>query len=394
MKLRRFVPIVVVLTACSGTTARHRNCVTSRDAEDRARWSVNLESAPGALAVDETGAVVTLDGDAVLALDGDGTQAWRTAVPGAGLDWPVIDGDIVVVPVSRPEGAGCVALDRESGDVRWRVGVGPGVIAASAVAGGRVVCASADGTLVVADRASGDPRWSVKLAEYFGGPVAISPRGSIAVDPETGRVGVVIRAAGRWALACWDLATGADVGCTYDLGTGAPPSAVTADGAGTFVVGAGGVRRVMLVDLKANRLRATVPTDDAFDPASIPLVVRGLAIVVDRGGGVTAIDIASGAERWRADLGQPVLDARPVVAGGVVAVVDWTGRIHTFRLIDGRRAHRMDDSGGAIGVGGDPESRLLVAIDRGFAGNRAVGGRVEGGSKPGAGSEPAATMSC
>ena len=347
------------------------------------RWSLDLERAPGSAAADADGVVVTMGNEGVVAFDRAGGEVWSTRVEGVGLDWPVIADDVVVLPTTRVAGDGdraaCVALDRSTGAERWQVEVGAGPVASVGAGGDTVVCASARGHLAAVGR-DGALRWTQDVEAYLGeGPISVSPRGSVAVAPESGRVGIVLEVAGRWKFSCWDLTTGADAGCSLDLGPGAPPSAAAADGSGRFVLGLGAGRdgagpSLAVIDPGAGLMREIAATAAPFDPSSIPLVTGETAVVVDRLGGVTAVDLAAMELRWRAQLRQPVLDARPVrVAPGVVRVVDWTGQVHEFDLADGRRTAAVDDAGGAIGVVADPAGALVVTMRRGLGGNRLQG---------------------
>ena len=77
---------------------------------------------------------------------------------GAGLDWPVIDGDLVLVPTNGEGGGRWVALVRSSGREVWHADTGPGEIAAVAMHGDVAVCASAAGSVVALERGTGAPR--------------------------------------------------------------------------------------------------------------------------------------------------------------------------------------------------------------------------------------------
>ena len=333
---------------------------------------MNLPSAPGAVAVDADGAVVTLERRGVRAVDRTGRTRWETELEGAGLDWPIIDGDLVLVPANGATGGRCVALDRVSGRERWAVDTGPGEIAAVAVEADVAVCASTTGRIVAIDPAAGTTRWSVDLAQYTSGrPVALSPRGALAIDRAAGVVALVVAVERTWVLTSLDLASGAQEN-GVPLGSAAPPSAVATDGAGTFVVGDGSDRGVLIVDLARQQVQG-VPTRDAFDPASIPFVADGVAVVVDRGGGLTAVDLASGKLRWRAELGSPALDTRPALVGGTLVLTDWTRELHAFGWADGRPAPLPLETPGVVAAGADPERGLLVAAGRGGTGNRLDG---------------------
>jgi outer membrane protein assembly factor BamB len=385
---------VVALAACSnGTTAAGSCAPASRAREVRKRWTLTPDDPPGAAAVDAHGAVVTLEHGHVVALDRSGDEVWRAGLGDAGLNWPVIDRDLVVVPT---DGAGtdadgrCVAFDRATGTRRWTAQPGGGPVAATAVGGEFVVCAGEGGTLLAVDRSTGATRWKVDIAALVHGPVAVSPRSAVAVDAAADRVRIAARVKQHWSVLCLHLSTGADATCSWDFGPTQPPSAIVgragtavvgATIAGATVVGAGSepVPGIWLVDSATNRVRARIPTYDSFDPASVPAIVDGTAIVVDRSGGVTAVRVIDGTFRWRADLGGPVLDVAPSVAGAVVSVVDMVGAIHRFRLADGRPVDRPDDPGGAIAVVSDPAGTLRVTLRRGLAGAAVEGENLREG---------------
>jgi outer membrane protein assembly factor BamB len=372
---RVVVLLLLGLTACSHATAGPSRCVAGDDALSTpiaATWTLPLERGPGAAAVDDAGAVVTMPERGLLAVDDRGTERWTVDVPGVGLDWPVIDGDLVIVPTSDEKGAGCVAIGRARGEIRWRVDAGPGAGAVAAIDRDAVLCATAEGRIVAVDRV-GTTRWSTDVAAAVGGPVAISGRSVLAVDDVAHRVGFVFRAGGGWMLGCLDLGTGRDATCSRELGTGAPPSAVVSDGAGRFVVGSGDGPGIVVEDAATGDRASLTETADAFDPANIPAVTGGVAIAVDRSGQVTAVDIGDPRIVWRAEVGRPVLDARPAVGGGVVSIVDWTGRIHRLRVADGHPQGAADERGGAIAVASDPAGRLRVTVFRGAAGARVEG---------------------
>ena len=355
--VKHFVAVLLVAAAaCSQATASDPTC-TRGPLPAAHQWSVHLDDAPTAAAADAGGVVVTASGGTVWAFDRAGREVWRTHVAGAGLDWPVIDGDLVVVPVTTATGAACVALERASGAERWRADAGPGIVAATTAGGGRVVCASARGRLVAVERGVGrgavvarhrglfQCRTGRRLAPGRGRHRPhFPPAAAVCPHHAAGVVTVVIRVRGHWIFSCWDLATGAEARCGLDLGGVAPASAVAGAGNSVFVVGSGSSHEVALIDVDARQVRAAVATADAFDPANIPLVTGRIAVVVDRSGQVTAVDVATGRRRWRADLGTPILDAKPAAAAGVVRIVDWTGRVFALRLADGHRAAPVDDT--------------------------------------------------
>ena len=95
--------------------------------------------------------------------------------------------------------------------------------------------------------------------------------------------------------------------------------------------------------------------------------------MVDRSGGLTAVDLASGKLRWRAELGSPALDTRPALVGGTLVLTDWMRELHAFGWADGRPAALPLETPGVVAAGADPGRGLLVAAGRGGTGNRLDG---------------------
>jgi outer membrane protein assembly factor BamB len=374
--------VLVCCVACASGPHAPAACTPAGARGEARRWTVDLPSAPAALAADADGAVITFDRGVVMAVDRRGARVWEVPVAGAGLDWPVIDGDLVVVPTSVGDRAGCTGLDRGTGATRWRVDAGPGAVAATAVSGDVVLCASAAGLVVTADRDTGADWWRADLAARAGVEVAVSPRTSLAVSPD-GLVALTLRIGGRWALTCLALADGAER-CLYNLGAAGPPSAPVFTAPGRLVVGVGDRPMVMVLDLGADTAPLGVPTHDAFDPASIPLVLDGgVVVVVDRGGGVTAVDAVGEELQWRARLDLPALDARPVAAGPSVFVTDFARTLAAFDRDTGDRdtgRAALAAEPGVVAVAADPGSGLLATAWRGAAGHR-----LEVGPAPGSG---------
>ena len=235
------------------------------------------------------------------------------------------------------------------------------------------VCASATGSVVALERGTGAPRWSVDLTQLVHDrAVALSPRGALAIDAAAGVVALVVGIEGAWRVASFDLVTGVQ-GKAVDLGSGPPPSAVASDNAGTLVVGDGSYPAVIVVDLVEATVRGGVPTGEAFDPASIPIVADGMAVVVDRAGGLTAVELATGTLRWRADIGSPVLDTRPALVGDTLVLTDWVRELHAFRWADGRPVPPPIATPSVVATAADPGREFLVAAGRGGPGNRLDG---------------------
>jgi hypothetical protein len=378
-RLTRTAALAVVLASAAGAAAL-ATCsagapserpvpgrpAPGRPAPDEPEWTASLATLPGAVASDRRGAVV-LERDHVSAFTWAGAIAWRARVSGVGTDPPALSAARVVVPAARP--ARCSGLDRASGAPRWtaRLPSAGDAPVAAAVAGRIAYCLGAAGDLVAADAGDGTRRFLIDLGRELGrGPVQASPRTAIAVDSATDTLAVVVRAGAVWLLVLRDATDGHDRG-GLELGSGEPPSAPAVSGPGQLVVGDGGQRAILLVDLVRRQVVAAAPTDFSFDPASVPAVAGDEVAVVDRWGTVTAIDRASGAARWRARLPEAVLDAAPVLTPRGVAVVDVARRVVVVERAEGGEAPtRVLRSGLAVGMaaGRSPagEPVLVVAV--------------------------------
>jgi outer membrane protein assembly factor BamB len=295
------------------------------------RWRAIHIGSPGPLTTDAEGTVV-VTGTRVVALRHDGTTQWSAPVTQLGIQYPALGAGLVVVSTVVDDGAkpsgSFVALDRTTGATRWRVPVvgEPGPVTITST---RVFAATTNGA-IRALRRDGTDLWSVRL------PVQISSRGNVAFDAATNTIGLVVHVdKGDWFLDLRDARDGHETGA-FDLGAADPPSAVAAAGAGRLVVGDGETHELLRIDLHTRVAGAALRTSDGFDPASVPAVDRDLAVVVDRSGGVTAMDLGDGQQRWHADLSGPVLDTRPVISGDRVAVARWLGPVVMLGRADGR----------------------------------------------------------
>jgi outer membrane protein assembly factor BamB len=294
-------------------------------------WRADHIGSPGPIAADSRG-TVTLTGTSVVAIGHEGTVGWTTPIAQLGIQYPALGAGLVVVSTVVDDGGNTsgsfVALDRATGAPRWRLPVAgePGPVTITSTG---VVAATTNGVLR-ALRGDGRLLWSVQV------PGQISSRGNLAFDPTTNTIGfVVLVDKGHWFLELRDAHDGHETGA-FDLGAIDPPSGVAAAGSGRFVVGDGETHELLRIDLQDRKAGAALRTLDAFDPASVPAVDRDLAVVVDRGGRVTAMDLGDGHERWHADLGGPVLDARPLISGDRVAATRWLGPVVLFGRADGR----------------------------------------------------------
>ena len=146
--------------------------------------------------------------------------------------------------------------------------------------------------------------------------------------------------------------------------------------------------RIFAVDQATGRIRWSMQTGDTLPrnvaPAggwdllvSSPVVVGNTVVIGGRDGVVYALDLASGAVRWRARTTGKVR-ATPAVHDGVVVVGSWDGRVYAFDLATGRErwVNRT--------VGDTLDSKKFGFDRRAIQGSAAIaGGQVFVGSRDG-----------
>jgi outer membrane protein assembly factor BamB len=299
--------------------------------------------------------------DRVIAVAPDGSQQWDVEIADLGIQYPALDGDLVVVSTVIDHDDGTtgefIALDRATGKERWRfAAIGePGAVT---FADGDVFAATDHGDLYRLTR-DGDEKWHWN--DDVG--ISISSRGSIAYDETTDSIGVTVFVHERgWFMAVIDATTGR-MNRAFDLGAGEPPSATVAAGDGRFVVGSGETHELLVVDLPAEEATLAVRTGGAFDPASQPLVDGDVAYVVDDTGTVTAIDLRRGALVWQRRLDAAVVDARPVLTEDALVVTPFLGPLTVLRRADGRPLPGPLGDLPGLPVGyGTSDGRLVVAL--------------------------------
>ncbi len=243
--------------AISVTPAKPIHTPTRVTERWRASFPVEVVGLPS---VDERGVVVTAGESQTIALSPSGDVLWTTAVTGALVNAPRLDGDLVLVAAKRA----VVALNRASGAVVWAAPTAADDEVDNranepVVAGATVVATTESGRAYGFDRATGAVRWSVAL-----------PTASTAEPAAGAGVVVAVGVAQWWAL---DPASGATI-WSGDIGAyGTSSPVVYADGA---------------------RSLAAVATDEK----------------------VIAVDAHTGEAVWQADADQSELFQVPTVTGG------------------------------------------------------------------------------
>ncbi len=262
------------------------------------------------------------------------------------------------------------AIDARTGRLRWCYDVGAGVASSPSVVDGLVYFTAWNGDLHAVNAATGHLRWKADLGRDLGTMTywdfytsSPTPFGTaLYVGSGDGHLYALDRATGR---KLWTHATGARI-------RGTP--AVTA---GHVVVGTMD-GHVVAVDRRTGAAQWTFATDGAgytFErkhndttalPAS-PAVHDGVVTIGGRDGNIYAIDLETGASRWKTthDGGSWILST--AMQGSTVFVGSGSAAIvQSAKLADGSENWRAPISGAAFGVvsvAGD----VLVADD--FGGN-------------------------
>ncbi len=306
-------------------------------------WQVSLvpneeedgeEGFGGGLALDGEGRLFATTGfGEVIALDpASGEILWRRAV-GAPFRAGPAAADGAVVAVTRASQA--FALEPESGAIRWRVqGVGAdaGFLggASPAIAGGGAVVPFASGELVAIELISGRRFWGAvitggrrglaraAITDLTGDPVVVGPL--IVAANQSGR------------LAALEARTGRRV-WTRVLGSTRP---IWAAGDTLFLVSDNG--ELIRIDAGSGQTlwQKVLPLfedpEDREDPIAYsgPVVASGRVLLTDSLGNLWSVDAVTGEGDVAAELGDGAITG-PVVAGGILYVLDEEARLHAFR---------------------------------------------------------------
>ncbi|MEU0541714.1 serine/threonine-protein kinase [Nocardia sp. NPDC005978] len=273
-----------------------------------------------------------------------GSLRWRTDIGTIGTDStqdpPAVDGTMVFA--GSIDGS-VYALDTGSGVVRWKSAMYQDLSHGPVYADGKVFAANSARGLFAFDAATG-----VELWEKPGVNSAITSAGGSVYCPNSPR--------GKGLLA-FDAATGAQRWAALtDADTFISPI-FAADGAVVTVTGGG---EVCLLDAATGTVRWRV-TDakSEFDRLGTPIISGG-AVYLSTSSTFRALDLGTGAEKWRFDFG----GSATVVRDGTAFVVGYS-RAYAFDAAGGtvRWLYRSDDPlSDALAVGTD--SVYLATADK------------------------------
>lgn len=332
--------------------------------------------------------------------------AWKVALGG-----PIIAGPIVcdgVIYVGAKNG-GFVALDRTSGQPRWRFFADAPVTASAAVADGLAYFQSDAGTVYAVRVADGKPAWTLKTDAdlpfmnykpgvdfwdywtssplYFDGVVYIGGGDGVvrALDARTGRVIWTYATRGRvratpatdgkriyvgsfdGAMYALDRADGkltwsfqTEGNSDFKIGS-IQSSAAVADGKVLF-----GSRdyRLYALDAETGKAAWIAPHKGSWVVGS-PAVVDGKACVGSSDWKVVqCVDLKTGQELWRAEVGAPAFSS-PAVVGQTLVVATLGGLLWQLNLADGKTVSGFGSDGRLIGTAWIEGGAIYVGAENG-----------------------------
>jgi len=266
------------------------------------------------------------------------TPRWRSSLPGPLVGSPAVArGRVVVASADQT----VTAFDAANGRVLWKAPVAH-VRTGPSVDGGRVLVGGADGTLSALDESSGRALWATAMLPNNDGIISITVsngrvyvaggEGLAAADEAGGRlawqtvthnvvldppavVGSTVVAGGRWGA----VAYGPDL-FAFDADTGAELwsksvnlMAITPVGWGTKVVYGAYGDGISVADPRTGAVERTISTGGSDGG----LALAGTKLIM-AGGGLTAIDLATGRQLWTT-YATPATSV-PTIAGDVAWV--------------------------------------------------------------------------
>ena len=273
------------------------------------------------------------------------SQAWQYQADGPLTSSPTVAEGVVYQGTGRGT---LVALELESGELRWSHPVGGG-LSGSLIVGKAVIVGSSKGTVTALDRDSGRALWTTKLdGEVRGAPLDIG--GAIAVGTSSGTVSLLSPKDGE---AIWQAS-----------GLGHVNRSLAGDG------------RMVIVPAEPGRLIALdLSTGDQLWTAALapdggvgsPSIGRGLVFTATGLDGepgsqaIVAVDIDTGVVRWRwaSPTGDPVYS--PALGDRMSYSVSEAGFAIALDPRDGHEAWRSKTAGPAEALAAIADDSVLIA---------------------------------
>jgi outer membrane protein assembly factor BamB len=228
---------------------------------------------------------------------------WRAELPTYGMDGGAHQLAILCDDEGTQRVATCEFL-AHSDDVqmRWRRKFAGSLRSAPVWAGGNLAVASTAGEVTVLDPESGNPVWSAKTAAVIGRPLGCDD-GTVVVSTAKG----------------WIEAYGRDGSLRWRFQAGRPVfAALAGDGELVFAADAGGDVHALEISTGARRWKGTAPASHLDDP---PRVADGRLLLVGEGLEL-ALDIRTGAVLERTSQVQPKRTVGIEEAGKIAKVSD------------------------------------------------------------------------
>jgi outer membrane protein assembly factor BamB len=342
------VAVAVLVAGCaeaaSGGGDRHGRAGRAEAWSRRVDW-------PFSLGVEGGDAVVTISRNRVVDLDtANGRERWRTEVARVTHYEPALDARTVLVSADDR----FVALERDSGALRWEAPVGEhagGAVLTRAGADPIALVTTERGIVAALDAGTGRGRWSVQLP----GAIWAAP----AADAAAG-VGAVVWTGGDDRLRVFDLATGSvRWESVIEPGATAPVIhegvVILGEGNGNFAA------RVVGRDLASGAERWSVPAPASFESGVTPGAAGGDVAVSDQFGTLTLVDARAGKARWQTAIREPILDSRVLVRAQAVVFRTHGGKVVVLDRKSGRVIRRVDPRGFPVGIGASA-GRLIFAV--------------------------------
>ena len=309
-------------------------------------WTAPVGSSPGMPASEGDDVAFTVSRERVLLLNGQGKVRWeaKRAVRDVA---PVFASDLVLVPTED----GLIALDRGSGRERWTATLGDRTNT-PAVAGGKAIVTTWEGSLAALNLADGQVAWKLKLGGNALGPAAASGSAAVATY-DTGRVAGVVAA---------DVASGRQRWTAPLTPDGVSAPAI--ESGVVIVVAADVAVHGLALDSGAERWRT--PLDGSGSPEVPPAATGdGAVLIGHRLGGLAVLNAEDGSIRWSSPRAGAAVRGGPAGPGpnGWYAMPLNKG---TVTLAGPGRAPAVREPPGlTIGVAVGPKGLLLVATEQG-----------------------------
>lgn len=303
---------------------------------------------------------------------------WTTSVGGHVLHGaPVIAHGMVYLTttdLANGDGGGVVALDLETGVLRWRAPSAMPIRGAATVSGDVVTAVQIDGTVLAFDAQTGAARWRYELGLGLP-PKAAATYGSIVADTGDLIIG------NQRHLATIDAASGRPLWLRDPVrGASEFPSLATVavgDGVavGVFDRELGGV---LAWDRVSAGLLWQLTGDVANSINASPVIANGLVYLSNGATEVIALDLVTGVQRWKAKIDPTGYDwaiatiGTPAVAEGVIVVPTLWRELAGLDAASGRILWRFGAAAGS-------ELRITHyagSNERGFAASPVITGDI------------------